>query len=277
MSQGGNIGRELAYFAPHVRVAPCGKRRGYCDSSTITRAFDCHSDHALHAHKSRFKTLRRRKTSRPLQQKCDNLHHNAAGASKTVTLASPKLQCSKDLIFGGVAERLKAAVLKRSGPTGARGESQRLARHSDKRCLVTSKIQSSRSTCDCRWAQNRERIRSPARAPPGSVFIDPTVIATSPIRATRSRYSNSGLKSGNRVESTLKQSHFPASLGINQDVFRFWTLEKPCTPEPDPRSGERGNHEGHVPRALTATVQPTHDLKSDPSLGQRLTETVDVT
>src|SRR5579862_6145639 len=28
----------------------------------------------------------------------------------------PTLQCSKDLIFGGVAERLKAAVLKTVGP-----------------------------------------------------------------------------------------------------------------------------------------------------------------
>jgi hypothetical protein len=35
-------------------------------------------------------------TYRLLQQKCDNLHHNAAGGSKTVTLAGPKLQCNKD-------------------------------------------------------------------------------------------------------------------------------------------------------------------------------------
>jgi hypothetical protein len=45
-----------------------------------------------------------------------SVRRNTSGASKTVTLAVPKLQCSKDLIFGGVAERLKAAVLKTVRP-----------------------------------------------------------------------------------------------------------------------------------------------------------------
>src|SRR5690349_3735880 len=46
-SQGGNIGRGMAYIAPRVRVAPCGKRCGHRDSSTIAQTFDCHSYDAI--------------------------------------------------------------------------------------------------------------------------------------------------------------------------------------------------------------------------------------
>lgn len=46
----------------HTFFPAIGSRGGYSDSPAIARAFNCHRNHALYAHKSRFKEGRRRET-----------------------------------------------------------------------------------------------------------------------------------------------------------------------------------------------------------------------